>query len=209
MPRCLPRRARSPSFSPGLSGDCDLHRGCAARIHHRHRRHRACSDRPARLENRARLDRSPAGETRTLKTAGDSPLPDAAAREKLERLSHWLDDRFAIPGTNWRIGLDGLIGLVPGIGDVVTTALSAYIVIEARRMGVPKAVLVRMIKNVVLDAAVGSVPLIGDVFDVRMKTNRRNLALLNDHFDSLREIEVARNAIKRKSRSAHSRRKKR
>ncbi len=144
-----------------------------------------------------------------LKTVGSfassSPLPDAAAREKLERLSHWLDDRFAIPGANWRIGLDGIIGLVPGIGDVVTTALAAYIVIEARRMGVPKTVLMRMIKNVVVDAAVGSVPLIGDVIDIRMKTNRKNLALLNDYFDSLREIEVG----KRKARWARGRRGKR
>lgn len=140
-----------------------------------------------------------------MKTPGAAPPGDAAAREKLDRLSHWLDDRFAIPGTNWRIGLDGLIGLVPGIGDAVTTALSAYIVLEARRMGVPKSVLIRMIKNVVLDFAVGTVPVIGDVFDVRMKTNRKNLALLNDYFDSLREVE----ADKRKARWARSRRRNR
>lgn len=140
-----------------------------------------------------------------LKTARVSPLPDVAARQKLDRLSHWLDDRFAIPGTNWRIGLDGLIGLVPGVGDAVTTVLSAYIVLEARRMGVPKAVLARMIKNVIVDAAVGTVPLIGDVLDVRMKTNRKNIALMNDYFDSLLEIEAG----KRKARWARGRGRKR
>lgn len=119
------------------------------------------------------------------KIAGSQRLPDALAREKLERLSYWLDDRFAIPGTGWRIGLDGLIGLVPGVGDAITTVLAAYIVLEARRLGAPKTVLIRMIKNVVIDAAVGSIPVIGDVIDVRMKTNRKNLALLNEYFASL------------------------
>lgn len=110
---------------------------------------------------------------------------DAAALARLERLAFWLDDRFAIPGTKWRIGLDGIVGLVPGIGDALTTAVSAYIVIEARRMGVPKTVLLRMIKNVAVDAIVGSVPLVGDVFDVRMKMNRKNMALVNEWVESL------------------------
>jgi hypothetical protein len=105
------------------------------------------------------------------------------AVERLQRLAHLLDDRFRIPGTRYRIGLDGLIGLVPGIGDAVTTLLALYIVLEARRHGVPLRKLGRMGVNVGIDALVGAVPLVGDLFDVAWKANRRNLELLLDHLD--------------------------
>lgn len=119
------------------------------------------------------------------------PKPiDTVALAKLQRLAGWLDDRFRIPGTEWRIGLDGIVGLVPGIGDALTTAVSAYIVIEARRIGVPKTVLLRMIKNVAIDAIVGSVPLVGDVFDVAMKSNRKNMALVNEWAESLQQTKT-------------------
>jgi hypothetical protein len=107
--------------------------------------------------------------------------------ERLRRLAHLLDDRFRIPGTRYRIGLDGLVGLVPGIGDGVTTLIALYIVLEARRLGVPLAKLGRMGINVGLDAVLGAVPLVGDLFDVAWKANRRNLALLLDHLDAERE----------------------
>jgi hypothetical protein len=103
--------------------------------------------------------------------------------ERLQRLAHLLDDRFRIPGTRYRVGLDGLIGLVPGIGDAVTTLLALYIVLEARRHGVPLRKLGRMGLNVGVDALVGAVPLVGDLFDVAWKANRRNLGLLLDHLD--------------------------
>jgi hypothetical protein len=102
-------------------------------------------------------------------------------RERLAKLAYWLDERFRIPGTNWRMGLDGLVGLIPGIGDGITTTLAAYIVLEARRLGIPKAMLMRMIWNVVIDGLVGTIPLIGDLFDVRWKANRKNILLLNEH----------------------------
>jgi hypothetical protein len=89
-----------------------------------------------------------------------------------------LDARFRVPGTTWRFGFDGLIGLAPGIGDAVTTLAALYIVAEAWRLGVPNRTLARMIGNVAIDAALGAVPVVGDVFDVVWKANRRNIALL-------------------------------
>jgi hypothetical protein len=112
--------------------------------------------------------------------AGD----ERRAVERLRRLAYLLDDRFRIPGTRYRIGLDGLVGLVPGIGDGVTTLVALYIVLEARRLGVPPTKLGRMAINVGIDAVLGAVPLVGDLFDVAWKANRRNLALLLDHLDA-------------------------
>jgi hypothetical protein len=110
--------------------------------------------------------------------------PDHRSIERLRQLAYLLDDRFRIPGTKYRIGLDGLIGLIPGLGDAATTLLSLYIVLEARRHGVPVTKLGRMGLNVGLDAVLGAVPLIGDLFDVAWKANRRNLALLLDHLEA-------------------------
>jgi Domain of unknown function (DUF4112) len=112
---------------------------------------------------------------------------DRRSLERLRQLAHLLDDRFRIPGTTYRIGLDGLIGLVPGVGDAVTTLLALYIVLEARRLGVPLTKLGRMGLNVGVDAVLGAVPVLGDLFDVAWKANRRNLALLLDHLDADRE----------------------
>jgi Domain of unknown function (DUF4112) len=117
---------------------------------------------------------------------------DRRSIERLRQLAHLLDDRFRIPGTSYRIGLDGLIGLVPGVGDAVTTLLSLYIVLEARRLGVPLTKLGRMGLNVGVDAVLGAVPLLGDLFDVAWKSNRRNLALLLDHLDADRRTRHAR-----------------
>jgi hypothetical protein len=112
---------------------------------------------------------------------------DRRSLERLRQLAHLLDDRFRIPGTTYRIGLDGLIGLVPGIGDAVTTLIALYIVLEARRLGVPLTKLGRMGLNVGVDAVLGAVPVLGDLFDVAWKANRRNLALLLDHLDADRQ----------------------
>ncbi|MBJ3761723.1 DUF4112 domain-containing protein [Maribius pontilimi] len=115
--------------------------------------------------------------------------PHAPRIARLDRLSRTLDTAFGIPGTRFRIGWDSLIGLVPGIGDALAFAPAAYIVLESHRMGLPRAKLVRQGVNCVLDLAVGSVPLIGDLFDMGFKANRRNVAILRDHF----EQEMARN----------------
>jgi hypothetical protein len=106
---------------------------------------------------------------------------EEAALRRVARLAYWLDDRFRIPGTNRRVGLDGLIGLVPGVGDAATTLIATYILLEAARLGVPKTVLARMLANVGVDFVVGLVPLAGDLADFVWKANRRNALLLCDH----------------------------
>ncbi len=102
-------------------------------------------------------------------------------RERLAQLAYWLDERFRIPGTCWRAGVDGIVGLIPGIGDAITTTLSVYIVLKAQRLGVPKAMLRRMIWNILVDGVVGSLPLLGDLFDMHWKANRKNIFLLNEY----------------------------
>lgn len=104
---------------------------------------------------------------------------DAAARA--DRLARLLDRAVRVPGTNIRFGLDALLGLVPGVGDVATGAFSVYIILEAARLGVPRATLLRMLGNVAVDTVGGSVPLVGDLFDVAWKSNSKNVALLQRH----------------------------
>lgn len=104
---------------------------------------------------------------------------------ELEFIARLLDDRFRIPGTSIRFGLDGLLGLVPGIGDGATALVSLYVVLRAWSLGVPPGVLGRMLANVLVDSAVGSIPLLGDVFDVAFKSNRRNLELLRRHLSEI------------------------
>ncbi|MEQ9332090.1 DUF4112 domain-containing protein [Thalassobaculum sp.] len=105
-------------------------------------------------------------------TASDTRLRD------IEALARLLDDRFRVPGTSIRFGLDGLIGLVPGLGDVATTLVSLYVVARARDLGAPGGVLAMMLGNILLDTAVGAIPVLGDAFDIAFKANRRNLGLL-------------------------------
>jgi hypothetical protein len=102
--------------------------------------------------------------------------------EALERLAFILDDWIRIPGTDWRFGLDAVLGLVaPGVGDALTTVASVYIVLRAMRYGLPKITLSRMLVNIAIDYVVGSIPLVGDLFDFRWKANARNIELLNRH----------------------------
>lgn len=99
----------------------------------------------------------------------------------LRSLARLLDAAVTIPGTNIRFGLDSVIGLVPGLGDMAGAAMSGYIVLASARLGAPAPVLVRMVTNVAIDAVVGSVPLLGDVFDVGWRANIRNTDLLDRH----------------------------
>jgi hypothetical protein len=92
-----------------------------------------------------------------------------------------MDDGIPIPGTGLRIGLDPLLGLVPGVGDAAGAIVSGAIVLEAMRQRVSPYAIVRMIGNIALDAAVGAIPLLGDLFDAGFKANARNLALLERH----------------------------
>lgn len=106
--------------------------------------------------------------------------------QELERLAHLLDDRFRLPGTNLRFGLDGLLGLVPGVGDAVAGLIGLYLIRQARRHGAPGWLIARMLGNVGLDTLLGSVPLVGDLFDFAYKSNRRNVRLLLRHLERSR-----------------------
>ncbi|MES1026290.1 DUF4112 domain-containing protein [Gloeocapsa sp. BRSZ] len=107
--------------------------------------------------------------------------PKLTSVQRLRRFSRLLDNAIGIPGTKFRIGIDPLIGLIPGAGDIVGTALSAYIVIEAARLGIPKAVLGRMVRNIVIESVFGSIPVIGDMFDFAWKANMKNVDLLEEY----------------------------
>ncbi len=99
----------------------------------------------------------------------------------LRRLSQLLDNAIGIPGTKYRMGLDPILGLIPGGGDTVAGALGAYIIIEAARMGIPRKVLWKMVGNILFDSVAGTVPVLGDLFDVAWKANVRNMTLLENH----------------------------
>lgn len=99
---------------------------------------------------------------------------------RLKTLGHLMDESIRLPG-GYRIGWDGIIGLIPGLGDVAGLAVSAYIIAESARMGAPKSVLMRMSANAAIDVILGAVPVIGDLFDFAFKANRRNLDLLQSH----------------------------
>ena len=103
------------------------------------------------------------------------------ANENLDLLAHLLDDWFRIPGTSIRFGLDGIIGLVPWLGDVLAGLASCILIIAAWFRCVPYVTLVRMVVNLGIDVVVGSVPLLGDMFDIAWKANRRNYALMARH----------------------------
>jgi hypothetical protein len=103
-------------------------------------------------------------------------------------LARLLDEAVRVPGTGIRVGLDPVLGLVPGLGDVVGGALSGYVVLLAARLGAPKAVLLRMLVNVGIDSLLGAVPVLGDLFDVGWKANTRNLALLEEYVERPRAV---------------------
>ncbi len=125
-----------------------------------------------------------------MRTASNPP-PDTAVRwqrgawllrdDTLQRVEILLDEAFRIPGTSLRFGLDGVIGLVPGLGDVLAGLLSLLIPLAAWTRGLPYITLLRMAANLALGVLIGSIPLVGDVFDIAWKANRRNYQLLRRH----------------------------
>jgi hypothetical protein len=100
--------------------------------------------------------------------------------ESLETLSNYLDGFFRVPGTGWRFGLDALIGLIPNVGDTLTSLMSFYILVAGVRYGVPKITLLRMAFNIGLDYLVGTIPFIGDAFDFVWKANKQNMDLIRE-----------------------------
>ena len=114
----------------------------------------------------------------------NAPIPNDRRQvrgdiEGIRRLAYVLDDLVRVPGTNIRFGLDAVLGLMPGGGDVAGGALSAYTIIRAAGLGAGPAVIMRMGLNVLIDTVVGAVPFLGDLFDFGWKSNRRNIALLD------------------------------
>ncbi len=102
--------------------------------------------------------------------------------EQLRRIAELLDGQFRIPGTDIEFGLDAIIGLVPGIGDLICGGISMWLIREARRLGAPRWLIARMVWNVAVDVSVGAVPVLGDMLDVAWKANRMNIELLSRHF---------------------------
>jgi Domain of unknown function (DUF4112) len=118
--------------------------------------------------------------------SGAAPRYDESARraalDRLDLLATLFDTALVVPGTNIRFGVEAVLRLIPGIGDAAASALSLYLLYEASRLGVPRLLLARMLANVVLEGAVGAVPIAGDAFDVFFRANRRNIALLRQYF---------------------------
>lgn len=107
----------------------------------------------------------------------------ASIRKRIETMEMLLESSFSVPGTNYRFGLDAVVGLVPVLGDAVTMGLAAYLVWEASNLGMPKWKLVRMAGNIGFDALIGAVPVVGDAADFFFKSNTRNLKIVKKHLD--------------------------
>lgn len=122
-----------------------------------------------------------------------SPQPDGvdisnpdvrgAPNAGLRTLVRVLDDAFVIPGTNMRFGLDAVLGLIPGVGDVTGGVMSGMVILAAQRAGAPRSIIARMVANAAIDMIVGTVPLLGDLFDAGWKANRKNLDLLDRYLE--------------------------
>jgi len=106
-----------------------------------------------------------------------------AALARITAVAKLMDSLFAIPGTRIRLGVDSLLGLVPVVGDIASQVVAAYLIWEARQLGVPKFTLWRMVGNTLVDTVVGAVPLVGDAFDVAFRANMKNLRLLQRHLE--------------------------
>jgi hypothetical protein len=107
----------------------------------------------------------------------------ASVRARVEMMERLLERSFVVPGVNMPVGLDALIGLVPVLGDVAAAAMGAYLVWEARNLGLPKWKLARMGANVLFDTAVGAIPVVGDAADFLFRSNTRNLRIIRKHLD--------------------------
>ena len=138
---------------------------------------------------------------RAAQTAAVHPAAVRAKVRALRKFAVLLDSAVRIPGTQQRIGLDSILGLIPGIGDAVTALLSAYIISEASRLGVPRWTLLKMLGNLGFDFLVGVVPLLGDLFDVAFRANIRNADLLENYLATRPEFAGTLN----QSPSLHSR----
>jgi Domain of unknown function (DUF4112) len=120
---------------------------------------------------------------------GDTDVTEAERLKTLKRigqLAKLMDTAWGIPFTRWRFGLDSVFGLVPGAGDAINLGISLYTLMLARKLGAPNELLLRMAANAGIDFGLGSVPVVGDIFDVFFKSNTRNLKMLNDYLTSVK-----------------------
>lgn len=111
-------------------------------------------------------------------------------RKRLASLAHFTDDSISLPG-GYRVGWDGIIGLIPWVGDFIGLAMSSYLIHSSAKLGASKSLLVRMSANAVMETLIGAIPVAGDLFDLAFKSNRRNLELLERHLDSPKKTEHA------------------
>lgn len=113
------------------------------------------------------------------------PLSDADQTDldQARHFAHIMDSAIGIPGTKFRIGLDGIVGLIPGIGDAVTGGFALYLVVIAGRLGVPFYKRIGMVGNILIDSLIGAIPLVGDLFDMGFKANLRNMAVIDKHVE--------------------------
>jgi hypothetical protein len=126
-------------------------------------------------------------DARTEKAAHGGFLQD----HHLERYERWLDNKFKVPGIDYHIGLDGIIGLIPGIGDALTSGVSALFVLDGWKSGIHKRALARMVGNIGIDAVIGTIPLVGDLFDFAFKSNVKNLRILREERERRAARETA------------------
>lgn len=125
----------------------------------------------------------PPQRPRPMRTGLPTGTDPDSIRQRVELMELVLERSFVIPGINRPVGLDALVGLIPVVGDIVTAVMGAYIVWEARNLGLPKWKLWRMAGNIVFDTAVGAVPVAGDLFDFMFRSNTRNLKIIRRHLD--------------------------
>ncbi|OJY61615.1 MAG: hypothetical protein BGP16_06560 [Sphingobium sp. 66-54] len=104
-------------------------------------------------------------------------------RQRIEMMEHLLEGALVVPGTRFRFGLDAILGVVPVLGDLLSAAMGAWIVWEARNLGMPRWQLLRMSANVGIDTAIGAIPVVGDAFDFVFRSNSRNLRIIRKHLD--------------------------
>ena len=133
--------------------------------------------------------------TTRVTTPPGTALGQSGGVTRARRLARLLDDLIRVPGTNIGIGLDPIIGLIPGVGDMIGGLMSSYILMVAAQEGVPASVLTRMLGNIALDSLVGVVPVLGDLFDFGMKSNRRNVDLLERYLATPTKTKAASRGI--------------
>lgn len=118
----------------------------------------------------------------------DTAIRASGARARLETLARFLDSAIRVPGTNIHFGADALLNLIPGVGTLTSKSMSAYLIWEARRLGVPMSTLLRMMGNVGVDFVISAIPLVGWVADVFYRSNLRNMDLLREHLDKAHPV---------------------